>query len=233
MQAVRERIERFNAEGLNGLGDRPGAGSKPRITEVERGRIIALARSTPPGCLAREETGDLAATESGPPQWTLNSLTAATARAAGILIARSQVAIRSMAFQLIDSSSSFPWQIFAWTPSKSKTTGQSANQSPSSTKRTIAKPVRLPTRCAPACRRSSTNTSTSRAATPSPAPTWPPGCVPSTTCLRSLVKPAVSDRWSAAAQRGWLAGGGTCDEPSSSHAGLLRRSMDVARAGRR
>ncbi|MBB4936830.1 transposase [Streptosporangium album] len=91
MQTVRERIERFNTEGLAGLGDRPGAGRKPRITEVERGRIIALARSTPPGRLARDEAGDLAAAdESGPPQWTLDSLTAA-ARAAGITVARSQV----------------------------------------------------------------------------------------------------------------------------------------------
>ncbi|MEU7451547.1 hypothetical protein [Streptosporangium roseum] len=43
------------------------------------------------GRLARDETGDLiAADEGAPPQWTLDSLTAA-ARAAGILIARSQV----------------------------------------------------------------------------------------------------------------------------------------------
>jgi transposase len=91
MQTVRERIERFNAEGLAGLGDRPGAGRKPRITEVERGQVIALARSTPPGRLVRDEAGDLVADDdSGPAQWTLDSLTAA-ARAAGIVIARSQV----------------------------------------------------------------------------------------------------------------------------------------------
>ncbi|MFF3441772.1 helix-turn-helix domain-containing protein [Streptosporangium sp. NPDC002721] len=91
MQTVRERIERFNAEGLTGLGDRPGAGRKPRITEIERGQLIALARSTPPGRLSRGQTGDLAADdENGPTQWTLDSLTTA-ARAQGILIARSQV----------------------------------------------------------------------------------------------------------------------------------------------
>ncbi|MDP9868702.1 helix-turn-helix domain-containing protein [Streptosporangium brasiliense] len=91
MQTVRERIERFNAEGLAGLGDRPGTGRKPRITEVERGQLIALARSTPPGRLTRDAAGDLAATDdSGPAQWTLDSLTAA-ARAQGIVIARSQV----------------------------------------------------------------------------------------------------------------------------------------------
>ncbi len=33
MQTVRERLARFNAEGLGGLGDRPGAGRPPRITE--------------------------------------------------------------------------------------------------------------------------------------------------------------------------------------------------------
>ncbi|WP_052914980.1 helix-turn-helix domain-containing protein [Protofrankia coriariae] len=49
MQTVRERLARFNAEGLDGLGDRPGAGRPPRITERERGRIIALARANPPG----------------------------------------------------------------------------------------------------------------------------------------------------------------------------------------
>src|SRR5947209_13127418 len=48
-QTVRERIIRFNAEGIDGLGDRPGAGRKPRLTEQERGSIIALARSTPQG----------------------------------------------------------------------------------------------------------------------------------------------------------------------------------------
>src|SRR5712692_9559496 len=56
-QTVRERITRFNAEGLEGLGDRPGAGRKPRLTEQERGRIIALARSDPPGKLVRRDPG--------------------------------------------------------------------------------------------------------------------------------------------------------------------------------
>jgi transposase len=31
-QTVRWRLHRFNAEGLDGLGDRPGPGRKPRIT---------------------------------------------------------------------------------------------------------------------------------------------------------------------------------------------------------
>lgn len=40
-------------------------------------------------------------------------------------------AVVSMVFQLIDSSSSFQWQISTRTPSKSNTTGQSANHSSS------------------------------------------------------------------------------------------------------
>jgi hypothetical protein len=36
-QTVRERLVRFTAEGLEGLGDRPGPGRKPRLTEPERG----------------------------------------------------------------------------------------------------------------------------------------------------------------------------------------------------
>jgi transposase len=91
MQTVRERLARFDAEGLDGLGDLPGAGRKRRITEVERGRIIALARSIPPGRPQRTPGGDLAAAdETGPPQWTLNSLTEA-AQADGIQVRRSQL----------------------------------------------------------------------------------------------------------------------------------------------
>jgi transposase len=91
MQTVRERLTRFNAEGLDGLGDLPGAGRKRRITEAERGRIIALARSIPPGHPERTPGGDLAAAdETGPPQWTLNSLTEA-AQADGIQVRRSQL----------------------------------------------------------------------------------------------------------------------------------------------
>ena len=55
-QTVRERLVRVGAEGLDGLGDRPGGGRKPRLTEQERGRIIALARSVPPGKLVRMGT---------------------------------------------------------------------------------------------------------------------------------------------------------------------------------
>jgi hypothetical protein len=46
---VRRWLHRFNAAGLDGLGDRPGTGRRRRITEAQRSAIIALARSAPPG----------------------------------------------------------------------------------------------------------------------------------------------------------------------------------------
>ena len=39
-KTVRKRLHRFNSEGIDGLGDRPGAGRKPRITEEERSKIL-------------------------------------------------------------------------------------------------------------------------------------------------------------------------------------------------
>jgi transposase len=90
-QTVRERIARFNVAGLGGLGDRPGPGRKPRLTETERGAIIALAGAVPPGQLTRQPDGSLAARDDGQPaHWTLDTLTAA-AHARGIAVARSQV----------------------------------------------------------------------------------------------------------------------------------------------
>ena len=41
-KTLRRRINRFNADGIDGLGDRSGARRSPRITEDERSRIIAL-----------------------------------------------------------------------------------------------------------------------------------------------------------------------------------------------
>jgi transposase len=88
---VRRWLHRFNAAGIDGLGDRPGAGRKRRITEAQRSAIIALARSEPPGHLARDGSGELSAgDERGPAQWTLDTL-ARAARDAGIRVGRSQV----------------------------------------------------------------------------------------------------------------------------------------------
>jgi transposase len=90
-QTVRERLARFNAEGVDGLGDRPGVGRKPRLTEAERSRVLALAATPPPGRLERGEDGLLAAADDDQPgEWTLDTLTAA-AQAVGIRIGRSQV----------------------------------------------------------------------------------------------------------------------------------------------
>jgi transposase len=90
-KTVRERLHRFNAEGLDGLGDLPIPGRPPRLSEDERSRIIALVKKPPPGRPVRDETGELAAAEkAGPPEWTLDTLTEA-ARAQGIDVHRSQV----------------------------------------------------------------------------------------------------------------------------------------------
>jgi transposase len=88
---VRERFHRFNEEGLDGLGDRPGAGRKPRITEQERSKIIALVSKEPPGRLVTESDGVMRAEdETEAAYWTLDAL-AEAAREMGIRVGRSQV----------------------------------------------------------------------------------------------------------------------------------------------
>src|SRR3954447_24022063 len=47
-KAVRERLARFAVDGLDGLGDRPGAGRKPRISQEQCSQLIALVASPPP-----------------------------------------------------------------------------------------------------------------------------------------------------------------------------------------
>jgi transposase len=90
-QTVRERLHRFNAEGVDGLGDRPGPGRPRRLTETDRGRIIALARSQPPGRLHQGGEGLLAPEDpQAPAHWTLDAL-AAAAQQQGIQVGRSQV----------------------------------------------------------------------------------------------------------------------------------------------
>jgi transposase len=89
-QTVRERIVRFNAEGLDGLGDHPGAGRKPRLTEHERGSIIALARSVPPGKLVQMGDELRAPEPDKEARWSLDALTQA-AHEKGIQVERSQI----------------------------------------------------------------------------------------------------------------------------------------------
>ena len=93
-QTVRERLTAFNAQGLDGLGDRPGAGRKRRITEQERSTLVALVALLPSGRLVLQPDGSLGpqekAHEEEPAHWTLNALTQA-AQQQGIQIKRSQV----------------------------------------------------------------------------------------------------------------------------------------------
>jgi transposase len=90
-QTVRKRLHRFNAEGIDGLGDRPGGGRKPRITEEECSEIIALVTKDPPGRLVTESDGVLRAEdETKAAYWTLDAL-ADAARERGMEIGRSQV----------------------------------------------------------------------------------------------------------------------------------------------
>ena len=90
-QTVRERLVRFNAEGIDGLGDLPGQGRKPRLSEDERSQIIALAKGAPLGAIIRESDGTLATEDADTPtHWTLDALVEA-AHERGIQIARSQV----------------------------------------------------------------------------------------------------------------------------------------------
>jgi hypothetical protein len=46
---VRRWLHRFNAAGIDGLGNRPGAERRRPITEAQRSAIVAMARSVPTG----------------------------------------------------------------------------------------------------------------------------------------------------------------------------------------
>src|SRR3954467_3541527 len=82
-KAVRYRLARFAADGLDGLGDRPGAGRRLRISQDQRSRLPARGAGPPRARVVRDGAGELVAADAtGPAVWTLNALTAA-ARAAG------------------------------------------------------------------------------------------------------------------------------------------------------
>ena len=90
-QTVRIHLKRFTLEGVAGLGMRPGSGRKPRLTERERSRILALVKQAPPGHLETQADGAMVARdEQGSAQWTLNAL-AQAAKEAGIGVKRSQI----------------------------------------------------------------------------------------------------------------------------------------------
>ena len=87
-QTVRLHLKRFTREGVAGLLMRPGSGRKPRLTEQERSRILALAKQAPPGHLETPADGTMVAPdEEGSAQWTLGAL-AQAAKAAGIRVKR-------------------------------------------------------------------------------------------------------------------------------------------------
>jgi len=70
---------------------RPGSGRKPRLTEQERSRVLALVKQAPPGHLETQADGTMVARdEEGAAQWTLAAL-AQAAKAAGIRVKRSQI----------------------------------------------------------------------------------------------------------------------------------------------
>lgn len=89
-KTVRVHLARFNREGISGLGMRSGSGRKPRLTERERSRILALVKQPPPGRLERRADEMVARDEQGSAQWSLDALTEA-AHAAGIRVERSQI----------------------------------------------------------------------------------------------------------------------------------------------
>ena len=90
-KTVYKWLHRFNADGLDGLADLPRPGLPRRISEHERGRIIQLARTEPPGRLQQGGEGlGAPADPETPAHWTLDAL-AAAAQAEGIRVGRSQV----------------------------------------------------------------------------------------------------------------------------------------------
>src|SRR5579859_1550499 len=89
-QTVHIHLARFNVEGITGLGMRPGSGRKPRLTERERSRILALVKQPPPGRLERYADKLVAQDEQGSAQWSLDAL-AQAAKEAGIQVKRSQI----------------------------------------------------------------------------------------------------------------------------------------------
>src|SRR5215207_333886 len=56
-KTVYKWLHRFNTSGIDGLTDLPRPGVPRRISEHERGRIIQLARTEPPGRLSRAARG--------------------------------------------------------------------------------------------------------------------------------------------------------------------------------
>jgi transposase len=87
-QTVRRRLHRFDAEGIEGLGDRSKSGRPRRLTAEDNSQLIALVRQAPPGRLVTQRDGTMVAREEeGEAQWSLNAL-ARAAKEAGIGVKR-------------------------------------------------------------------------------------------------------------------------------------------------
>lgn len=127
-QTVRERLARFNAEGVDGLGDRPGPGRRPRLTEAERSTLVVLARSRPPGPPQRWPDGSLEPEDQRPQaaaHWTLDRLVD-VAHDHGITIHRSQV-------RRILLKEGVPWRgVRSWATSRDPDFGPKGRPSSSS-----------------------------------------------------------------------------------------------------
>ena len=90
-KTVRQWLHRFNAHGVDGLGDRPRSGRPRRLDQTQRGQLVALVRQDPTGRLVRQADGTLAAVyPQQPGVWTLDALVQA-AHELGIAVERSQV----------------------------------------------------------------------------------------------------------------------------------------------
>jgi transposase len=82
-KTVYKWLHRFNTGGIDGLADLPRPGVPRRISEHQRGRIIAVAPAQPPGRLDQGGEGLQAPAEpEAPATWTLDTL-AQAARAEG------------------------------------------------------------------------------------------------------------------------------------------------------
>ncbi len=93
-KTIRERIHRFNAEGIDGLAERPRTGRRPRLTQPERcSRVIALVAKRTHRASSSPSLTACSAPRTRPRQltyWTLDAL-AEAARETGIEVGRSQV----------------------------------------------------------------------------------------------------------------------------------------------
>jgi transposase len=132
-KTVYKWLHRFNqAHGIDGLADLPRPGLPRRISEHQRGRIIALARSEPPGRLVQGGEGLLAPDQpEAPAHWTLDAL-AQAAQAEGIRVGRSQVR-RILRAERV-----------RWRPTRSWTTSTDPDFAPKAPRSSPSTPIRPP-----------------------------------------------------------------------------------------